>query len=185
MPTGSARILLRAVAAVALVLVAGSAFAQDVSYNAMPGADFTKFKTYKWVKIEGAAYPDQITDQQIRNAVEKQLGAKGLAKTENDAADLYVGYQIAINQERQWNTYGVGMGWGPRWGGGMGTATSSTIHVGSLGLDFYDPGAKQLVWRGSASKTLDEGAKPEKRQQNLDKAMAKLLKNFPPPVKKK
>jgi len=25
---------------------------------------------------------------------------------------------------------------------------------------------------------------PEKRQRNLDKAVAKLLKNFPPPAKK-
>ena len=35
-----------------------------------------------------------------------------------------------------------------------------------------------------ASKTLDENAKPEKQQKNLAKAVAKLLKNYPPPVKK-
>ena len=33
--------------------------------------------------------------------------------------------------------------------------------------------------------TIDDKANPEKRQKNLDKAMAKLLKNYPPPVKKK
>jgi len=67
----------------------------------------------------------------------------------------------------------------------MGTATSSTINIGTVGVDIYDPAAKQLVWRGAASKTIDDKANPEKRQKNLDKAMAKLLKNFPPPVKKK
>jgi hypothetical protein len=40
------------------------------------------------------------------------------------------------------------------------------------------------VWRGSASKTLDPKAKPEKRQKNLGKAMAKMFKNYPPPAKK-
>lgn len=58
------------------------------------------------------------------------------------------------------------------------------VAIGTLGLDIYDQAGKQLVWRGSATKTLDPGAKPEKRQQNITKAVAKLLKNFPPPTKK-
>jgi hypothetical protein len=56
--------------------------------------------------------------------------------------------------------------------------------VGPLAVDMYQAGQKQLVWRGVASKTLDERAKPEKRQKNLAKAMTKLFKNYPPPVKK-
>jgi hypothetical protein len=165
----------------------GPVAAQDVKYNALPDTDFSKFKTYKWVPIEGGTKLDSITDSQIKTAVDKQLAAKGLTKTDDDKADLYIGYQAAIGQERQWNTYNMGGGWGygPRWGGGMGTATSSTINVGTLGLDMYDTSAKQLVWRGLVSKTLDDKATPEKREKNLDKAMDKLLKkNFPPPVKK-
>ena len=69
---------------------------------------------------------------------------------------------------------------GPRWGGGMGTATSSTISVGTLVLDIYDPSSKKLVWTGRVTKTLDPGNNQEKKQKNLDKAMQKLLKNFPP-----
>jgi hypothetical protein len=48
----------------------------------------------------------------------------------------------------------------------------------------YDPAMKQLVWRGSATKTIDPKADPEKRQKNLQKAMQKLLKNYPPGKKK-
>jgi Domain of unknown function (DUF4136) len=175
---------------IALGLTVATASAQDVGYNAMPGTDFSKYKTYKWVKIEGAQYPDQITDAQIRSAIDGQLASKGLTKTEDDAADLYVGYQIAIDKEKQWNAYnmgGVGWGWGAgygAYGGGTTTATSSTITIGTLGLDVYDRAVKQLVWRGRASKTIDPNAKPEKRQKNLNKAMTKLLKNYPPPVKK-
>jgi hypothetical protein len=174
-----------ACAALATAFVVGAATAaqaQDVTYNAMPGTDFSKFKTYKWVAIEGAQHPDQIVEQQIKQALDAQFAAKGLKKTDADPADLLVGYQVAVNQERQWNTYGGGMGF--RMGGGMGTATSSTINIGTLGLDIYDAAGKQLVWRGTATKTLDAKANPQKRQDNINKAAAKLLKNFPPPVKK-
>ncbi len=177
--------------ATALFLTTATVHAQDVGYNAMPGTDFTKFKTYKWVKIEGAQLPDQIVDAQIKSAIDSQLAAKGLTKTEDDSADLYVGYQVSLDKEKQMNAYsmggGPGWGWGAGYyggyGGGTTTATTSTLYVGTLGLDMYDRGAKQLVWRGRATKTLDPKAKPEKREKNIGKAVAKLLKKYPPPAK--
>jgi hypothetical protein len=72
----------------------------------------------------------------------------------------------------------------PSRGGRPATATSSTIQIGTLVLDIYDQKGKQLVWTGSATKTIDPGAKPEKRQKNIAKAVTKLLKNYPPPTKK-
>ena len=168
----------RIVMALSAVLVACAVtWGQDVRYNYMPGTDFTKYHTYKWVAIEGGTHPNQIVDAQIKQAVDAQLAAKGLTKTDNEKADLYVGYQIAVDQQKQWNAYG--MGGGLRWGG-MASATSSTINVGTLVLDMYDPGTKQLVWTGNATKTIDPSSNQEKNQKNLNKAMQKLLKNFPP-----
>jgi hypothetical protein len=161
--------------------------AQDVSYNYDQSTDFAKFKTYKWVPIKDAMQVDQLIDQQIKAAIDAELTKKGLSKTDGDKADLYIGYQTAVGQEKQINAYntgGGGWGYGARWGGGMTTATTSTINIGTLVLDMYDPAAKLLVWRGKASKTLDMGAKPDKRQKNLAKAVAKLLKNYPPAAKK-
>ncbi len=166
---------------VGLVLLASAAVsAQDVRYNFMPGTDFAKYHTYKWVLIEGGSHPNQIADAQIKTSVDSQLAAKGLTKTDGDTADLLVGYQVAVDKEKQWNAYGTG---GFRFGG-MGSATSSTISNGSLVLDIYDPASKQLVWTGTATKTLDPSGNQEKNQKSLDKAMAKLLKNYPPPQKK-
>jgi hypothetical protein len=164
-----------------------AARAQDVNYNYDQSADFSKFKTFKWVEIKGSVHPDQLVDQQIKAALETEMAKKGLSKTDSDQANLYVGYQLAIGQEKQissFNTGGAGWGYGARWGGGMTTTTTSTINIGTLVVDMYDPGAKQLVWRGTASKTLDAKAKPDKRQKNLAKAAQKMLKNYPPPVKK-
>jgi len=170
------------------------ASAQDVKYNFMPGTDFAKYKTYKWVRVPNAQYPNQILDGQIMQSIDAQLGLKGLSKTEGDTADLYVAYQAAVNQEKQWNSYSTGGdmwgygrwgGWGG-YGGGMSTTTttSSTINIGTINLDIYDVATKQQIWRGEASKTLGSGKDPNKVKKNLDKAMAKMLKNYPPPLKK-
>ena len=164
-------------AVILLLAACNLASAQDVSTNAMPGVDFSKYHTYKWVTIEGATYPNQIVDTQIKQAVDSQLAAKGLTKTDGEKADLLVGYQASVSTEKQWNAYGTG---GFRWGGGMASAQQSTIATGTLVLDMYDPATKQLVWTGRASKTLDPGADQGKKQKNLDNAMKKLLKNFPP-----
>ena len=50
-------------------------------------------------------------------------------------------------------------------------------------LDMYDPVTKQLVWTGHATKTIDASSNQEKNMKNLNKAMAKLLKNYPPKQK--
>jgi hypothetical protein len=165
-------------------LGAGAALAQDVNVNYVPGTDFTKYKTYKWVEIQGAEKPDQILDTQIKQAIDKALTAKGLAKAAGDTADLAIGYQVALTQQQQWNTYSTGGYGARRYGGGMGTATSTTINIGTVALDMYDAAAKELVWKGQASKTVSSEKDPEKRQKNIDKAMAKLLKDFPPKPKK-
>ena len=163
-----------------MLLACGSTFAQDVKYNFMPGTDFSKYRTYKWVNIPENVHPNQIVEQEIRQAVDAQLATKGLTKTDGDKADVYVGYQCSIDQERQWSGFGMrGIG------GGMGSATSSTIQNGTLAVDFYDPTDKQLVWRGQAAQTLNPSGNQEKNMQKLNKAMAKLLKNFPPPPPKK
>jgi hypothetical protein len=153
-----------------------AAMAQDVRSNHMPGANFAKYHTYKWVDIQGDSHPNQIIDAQIKQAVDSQLALKGLTRTDSDTADLYIGYQTALNQQKQWDAYRTG----GLWWGGMGSATSSTITSGSLVLDMYDPATKQLVWSGTATKTLSPSGDEKKIQKNLDKAMQKLLKNYPP-----
>jgi hypothetical protein len=176
-----------------LTLLAVTGWAQDVRYNFDKAADFSKYRTYKWVAIKDAPQLNQLVDQQVKTAIEAELAQKGLTKATGDDANLWIAYQITTSQEKEFSSYssdfGYGPGWGRGWyGGGMGstmtTGQTSTIHIGEVGLDMYDPAVKQIVWRGTASKTLDPKAKPEKRQKNLAKGVTKLLKNYPPPVKK-
>jgi len=170
------------------LLSCACASAQDIKFNFLRGTDFNKYKTYKWVQVPSVQYPNSILDEQIKRAIDAQLSLKGLTKTE-DNPDLYVTYQASVNQEKQWNSYstgGGGWGWGG-WGGwgGMSTSTttSSTIHIGTLDCDIYDVSTKKQVWRGEASKTLGSGKDPQKVEKNINKAMAKLFKKYPPPLK--
>jgi len=179
-------------AALFLLLAAGLAVAQDVRYNFDKDTDFSKFKTYKWVPMKDAAKVDDLLDKQIKEAVDAELAKKGLTKTDADMADLYIGYQVGIGTEKQFTSYDSGWGYGPGWhgggwyggGGGMTTGQTSTIYVGQLAVDMNDSKNHDLVWRGLVSKTIDPKAKPDKQQKNLAKAVAKLLKNYPPPPAK-
>jgi len=179
----------------ALILIGCiSASAQDIKFNFLPGTDFAKYKTYRWARVPNAQYPDQIIDGQIMQAIDAQLMQKGLAKGGEDA-QLVVTYQAAVDSEKRWNSYSTDMGggWGyGRWGGWGGygggssttTTTSETIRIGTLAVDIYDAAAKNQIWKGQASKTLGSGKDPEKVNKNLNKAMEKLFKKYPPPVKK-
>ena len=178
---------------VALLLAgADTAAAPDVRYNFDKQANFGTFKTYKWVALKGAPPLSDLVDRQVKAAVDAELSKKGLTKSATEAADLYVGYQAAVDQEKEFTSYETGWGYGPGWygrgwyggGGGMTTGQTSTIYVGQMALDIYASSPQALVWRGVASKTIDPKAKPDKQQRNLEKAVAKLLKNYPPVAKK-
>jgi hypothetical protein len=167
------------------------ATAQNAIYNYARGVDFSFYKTYEWVDIEGAATPDRVVDSQIRQAIDLQLAAKGFTKSPH-GAQLYVAYQISSRREKQIGQYvrGGAGGHGPGWDYGciygaiysepsMSLEMNSTIQFGNLVLDFYDSAFKDLVWRGEVSKTTN----PQQKGYNLNMGAAKLLKNFPPKTK--
>ncbi|MBZ5706990.1 MAG: DUF4136 domain-containing protein [Acidobacteriia bacterium] len=162
-----------------LFIMGMAAYSQDVHYNYDRGTKFASYKTYQWVDIQEPGKMDQLMDQNIKRAIDEQLAQKGLTRVEKDA-DLYLGYQTAVKEEKNVNLWGTG----PRWRGGMVQGDTSTISIGTLVVNIFDPARKQLVWRGDASKTLDPKTDPDKNYKNLQKAMAKLFKNYPPPVKK-
>ena len=118
--------------ALVLVLVACSVtFAQDVRTNYMPGTDFSKYHTYAWVNdVQGVpavgGHPDQILDAQVKQAIDSQMVAKGFTKVvDGSKADLLLGYQLAIDQEKQINGFASDMGgWGGWAAGARGGAAS-------------------------------------------------------------
>ena len=169
-----------AFAVVAALMVTGMAFGQQVTFNFDRSTDFTKFKTYKWVPITGAKHPDQITDGNITSIIDGVLAAKGFVKKDADPVDLFVGYGTTIQDQQMITGFGGG---GIRFGG-MGMAETQTIQNGTILVDIYNPAGKLLVWRATATESLDPSSDPNKNYNNLKKALTKLMKNFPPPFSK-
>ncbi|HWC19479.1 MAG TPA: DUF4136 domain-containing protein, partial [Terriglobales bacterium] len=166
---------------VVLLVACAVTCAQDVRTNYMPGIDFSKYHTYAWVdEVQGiptvGGRPDQILDAQVKQAIDLQMAAKGFTKlADGGKADLLLGYQLAISEEKQingfgesWGGYGLG-GWGPWGGGSLGSfsANTSTNYVGTFVVGMYDATAKKLVWIGAAQHTLEPSKKQEKNQQRL------------------
>jgi hypothetical protein len=162
-----------------LLLVAGSALAQQVSVDFDKGADFSKYKTFAWAI--GAPAGNPLVHQRIVAGIEAQLAAKGLRKVGSNP-DIVVRYHAATDTQVSINAMGGGPFGG--WRFGSGTATVDKVPVGQLVVDIGDAGARKFVWRGTASGTIS--SKPEKNEKALNAALTKMFQNFPqPPGKSK
>jgi Domain of unknown function (DUF4136) len=175
------------VTAIAVVLASALLVAQKVSYDFEKAANFAAFKTY--AHKDGTKVGQSLIDDRILAAIDSELGAKGLTKSESNP-DLFVVYHVAFDKEKDISTYssGYGGGYGPYgwgWGGGMGTTTTQVrdILVGTLVIDMADAKKGQLAWRGMGVKEVDTQAKPDKRDKSINNAVKKIFKNYPPKVK--
>ena len=151
--------------------------AQEVLGNFLLGTDFSKYHTYRWISIEGGAHPNQVVDAQIKQSVDSQLASKGLTRTDSDTADVYIGYQIAVEQRKPWKKYSES---GTTSWDGMAFATSPTLDPGTLVLDMYDRRAKRLVWSETGTKSLEPRSNEEENMKNLDQTIGKAFRNYPP-----
>ena len=67
---------------------------------------------------------------------------------------------------------GMGMGMGSS------TTTENDFTVGTLVVDLYEPGKKQLVFRGTAEGTLSDN--PDKNTKSINDSMKKIFEKYPP-----
>jgi hypothetical protein len=167
-----------------LTLAASCAVCQNVRFNFDKNADFSKFRTYKWVSITNGTPAQGLTDPQIRGAFDAELAKKGLTKVDSETADLLVGYQFGIKKNQKLASYGSGWGYPTGWDvdtwQGASREAPSIIYEGELCLDMYEKLKHTLSWRGVASKTVDLDAKANDRQKHLEKAVKKLMEYYPP-----
>lgn len=166
-------------------LISATAYAQKVNTDYDKAANFSSYKTYSWG--EGTPAKNPLGHQRIIAGIEAQLSAKGWQKVESNS-DVVVIYSASTSNETRINTFDTGGPWGGyRWGwGGYGGSTTTTVQnikVGELIVDMADMKNKAFVWRGTASDTMSDN--PEKNQKKLEKALAKMFKNFPPTPGKK
>jgi hypothetical protein len=152
-----------------------------------PQADYSSYRTYDWMPSESRRVDlrarDPLVEQRIRDAIERELGAKGLQKVSSGDADVRIGYLLVL--EESLDAQAIYSGAAPDWQYrtyGPGTTAQQTrmLTTGTLVIDVFDAGKKELVWRGVAEGEVKEIQDPEKRRARINEAVEKILAGFPP-----
>ncbi|SHH02786.1 DUF4136 domain-containing protein [Winogradskyella jejuensis] len=156
--------------------------------------EFNNYKTFAFFKpgIDKAEISD-IDKRRILRAIESELMAKGMTKSENP--DMLVSIFTKSNQRVDIynNAWGVGAwgwggfgrwGWGPGWGAwgpgfGWGGNNVSTRTEGILFVDFIDANKKQLIWQGSGTGYLVT-RNVEKKEARINEFVSEMMTKYPP-----
>lgn len=170
---------------VILLLVFASCTSVRVYSDFDNKVDFSPYKTYAFHKngIDKVEI-SQLDKKRILNAIDRELSAKGMTKSENP--DVLINIftkereKIDVNQFNMGWGYGWGWGWNPfMWGGQNTTATSST--EGTLFIDLIDAKKKELVWQGEGIGYLNQNRKDKEERINV--FVAKIMAQYPPKTK--
>jgi hypothetical protein len=172
-----------------LLILAGalSAYAQKVRVGADPAVDVAKFKTYAWSTEKSGT--NAIINQQIVQAVDSQLAAKGLTKVETDP-ELTISALVWTESDM----HVMNPSWHPSLNpistGVYVGAQSWPVTRGTLVVNISDSKTKNEVWRGTASDTLKQGPSGNKVEdaksveKTIRKAVEKMFKQYPHPSRK-
>lgn len=162
---------------IVVVLAGVPAFAQKVNVDFAEDADFSGYQTYQYKKSD-APVPSQLMDQRVVAAIEYHLSMKGYEQVETNP-DLLVTYHASARAEQKITTDYYGAGYG-RYRGGWSSGSSRvyTYTKGTVVVDIWDAKEKALLWRGTATDTVND--KPEKNEKKINKSLEKMFKKFPP-----
>jgi hypothetical protein len=180
----------RVLFALALLVVAGPAFAQKAYIDYDRDYDFDSIKTFAWAETSETSVEktDPLLHSRIVNGIEYYLAQAGFTEV-TDNPDVYVTYHTSSKEELSLNTshFGYGYPGGMAWGGYYGhygygyggfsssSTTVSSYQIGTLVVDVWDAKSKKLVWRGTAG-NITVTDNPTRMGKRVDKALAKIVK---------
>jgi hypothetical protein len=146
--------------------------------------DFSTYSTYAWMSREGSAdtqLPEHLR-LRLQRVSEEVLADKGFEPAPVlPQAELLLTYYLGLNSELRIDhvPFGPSTPWGYGYWGGFnyGYTAARRYTKGTLVLDVVDARTHKLVWTGTLETTVQSANPPGNR---VEKAVKKLLKNFPP-----
>lgn len=166
--------------ATTLTLAGTIALAQTVTYDYDRTTHFARLRTYAWVR--GTGVDDDLNHKRIVNAIDAQLASRGLREVPPGAGpDVLVSYHATFDKDVEVSGYSSGAAWvGPRFGAiRTGSVRAHEVLIGTLAVNMLDAQTRTTVWRGTATKDVSAKASPEKRDRNIEKAVAKIFRHYP------
>jgi hypothetical protein len=170
------------------ILLAGCATLK-VESQSDPKADFAAYKTYAWdptppskEEADAMQYPEAVA--MVRQAVDRELAARGLKLVEGDQADLMAAAHghgknrlVVLDSGYKQATGPLGYS-GPLTGAPTVSINDARVYRdGTLILDLVDRRTGAVVWRGTASDTVTE---PSQVKAVVDGAVKRMLADYPP-----
>ena len=151
----------------------------------VPGTEFQQYQTWDWIEGQDQRIAEnQITDRRLRDAITASLENHGLTRAASGDPDIYVGYQLTLDDQTDIRTvndyWGPGWSYGPYWGPTTSRTETIRYTVGTLILDFFDATTRELVWRGVAEGNTNDSATPEQRQARAEQVVGMILERYPP-----
>jgi hypothetical protein len=166
------------VVAITLSGLAAGARAQSVQSDFDRAFDFSKLKSFAFAQQQrGPNDPlaaNELNDRRIRTALDEQLVARGYTR-DSSGPDFLVAYHAATRARTSLDAWGYGPG---RWRGGRVDVNQYT--EGTLIVDMVDPGSKQLVWRGTATGTIQLKDVDKKIREAAKKLTERFVKDSKP-----
>ena len=150
---------------------------------------FRDLRTYQWLdkRVRTARNPavnSPLVQERIQRAVDIELLRLGFEKASSREPDFLITYHVIADDKYELSIYDDYSYYGyfghhgrPHYGS---TIYADKYLEGTLILDIIDAETKKLIWRGWATKALDDNPKPENVQMYVNKAVRKILKEFPP-----
>ena len=170
---------------VLLGVVACGCSSIQVSYDYDADANFESYRTFEWAQASGAGGDEgptvpvnSLIDRRIRRAIEEQLAARGLQRSD-EGPDVQVAYYIAVEDKINVTDWGYSYG-DAYWGWGGREIDVYQYKEGTLVVDLAETERGLLVWRGAAKGTIDENTSQEKMDRNIQQTMSRIFENYPP-----
>lgn len=135
----------------------------DVTYDYDVNVDFSRVNSYNWVKLPATLRIDEFNQIRIRDAVNKNLMAKGL-KVDVAKPDVYIvmygGNYKAVDMSvmMEYDVY----------------------NIGRLKLAMYDAQSHQEIWWAETRADLFHELTPAQKEEVVATAVQDLLKYYPP-----
>ena len=147
----------------------------QVSSDYETHTDFSQYKTFAFYKtgIDKAPISD-IDKRRIMRAIEVELLAKGMQKSENP--DVLI--SLFTKARTQVTVYD--QGYQPYYYDPFYRQQISKYTEGTLFIDVIERKGKKLVWQGVGTGFLTKSKKPEKREANINTFVNKILEKYPP-----
>jgi len=147
----------------------------QVSSDYETHTDFSQYKTFAFYKtgIDKAPISD-IDKRRIMRAIEIELLAKGMQKSENP--DVLI--SLFTKARTQVTVYD--QGYQPYYYDPFHRQQISKYTEGTLFIDVIERKGKKLVWQGVGTGFLTKSKKPEKREANINTFVNKILGKYPP-----